>query len=171
MKIIIFIFLIIFNLFNTSFAENKIAFLNVNYIFNNSVIGKDANNKVEKKIQKLETNIKNFTSNIKKNKENLIKQKNILSEDEYNKKFDIIDGQIKEFNKKIKIENNEITKLKKKIRSNFSEELRIILTEYSSKNSIQLIIKQENVLIGSNNINITKEILKVIDSKKIKLLN
>ena len=160
-----------FNFFNISLAENKIAFLNVNYIFNNSIIGKDANKKVEKKIKELETNIKNFTSNIKKDKENLIKQKNILSEDEYNKKFDIIDGKIKEFNKKIKIENDEITKLKKKIRSNFSEELRIILTEYSSKNSIQLIIKQENVLIGSNNINITKEILKVIDSKKIKLLN
>ena len=171
MKIIIFIFLIIFNLFNTSFAENKIAFLNVNYIFNNSITGKDANKKVEKKIKELETNIKNFTSNIKKDEENLIKQKNILSEDDYNKKFDIIDDKIKEFNKKIKIENDEITKLKKKIRSNFSEELRIILTEYSSKNSIQLIIKQENVLIGSNKINITKEILEIVDSKKIKILN
>ena len=60
MKIIIFIFLIIFNLFNTSFAENKIAFLNVNYIFNNSIIGKDTNKKVEKKIQKLETDIRKF---------------------------------------------------------------------------------------------------------------
>ena len=119
----------------------------------------------------METNIKNFTSNIKKDKENLIKQKNILSEDEYNKKFDNIDNKIKEFNKKIKIENDEINNLKKKIRSNFSEELRIILTEYSSKNSIELIIKQENVLIGSNKINITKEILEVVDSKKIKLLN
>lgn len=163
--------LIIFNLFNTSFAENKIVFLNVNYVFNNSIIGKDANKKVEKKIQNMETNIKNFTSNIKKDKENLIKQKNILSEDEYNKKFDIIDGKIKEFNKKIKIENDEITKLKEKIRSNFSKELRMILSEYSSKNSIQLIIKQENVLIGSNKINITNEILEVVDSKKIKLLN
>ena len=160
-----------FNFSNISLAENKIAFLNVNYIFNNSITGKDANKKVEKKIKELEKNIKNFTSNIKKDEENLIKQKNILSDDDYNKKFDIIDAKIKEFNKKIKIENDEITKLKKKIRSNFSEELRIILTEYSSKNSIQLIIKQENVLIGSNKINITKEILKVIDSKKIKLLN
>ena len=171
MKIIVFIFLIIFNCFNASFAENKIAFLNVNYIFNNSIIGKDANKKVENKIKKMEKNIKNFTSNIKKDKENLIKQKNILSEDEYNKKFDNIDNKIKEFNKKIKIENDKITNLKKKIRSNFSEELRIILTEYSSKNSIELIIKQENVLIGSNKLNITSEILEVVDSKKIKLIN
>ena len=170
MKKTIFIFFIIINFLNTTFAENNIVFLNVNYIYNNSISGKNANEMIEKKIQKLDTKIKTFSSQINLDKENLIKQKNILSEEEYKKKFNIIDNQINEFNKKIKIENNEINEIKKKIRSNFVEELRKILSEYSLENSIQLIIEQENVLIGSNKLNITDDILKVVNSKKIKLL-
>ena len=101
----------------------------------------------------------------------MIKQKNIISEDDFKKQLNDIEKEIKEFNKKAKVRNEEIVEIKKKVRSNFIQELRKILSEYSAKNSIQLILEQENVLIGSNKLNISDEILKIVDSKKIKLLN
>ncbi len=166
--IIIFFFLI--NISNISLAQEKIVFINVNYIFANSIAGKEANESLEKKVQNLEKEISKFSSDINTDKEKLAKQKNILSEEDFKIKFETIDKEISEFNKKIKVRNNEIIDLKKKIQSKFAEELRKILSEYSTKNSIELILKQENVLIGSNELNITKEILEVVDSKKIKLL-
>jgi len=138
---------------------------------NNSISGSEANKSINKKTKQLETEVKKFTNNINEEKEKLIKQKNILSEEDFKNKLNVIDLKVKDFNKKIKDNNQNIVKLKKNIRSKFIEELSIILKEYSKENSIQLIIEQENVLIGSNKLNITDEILKIVDSKKIKLIN
>ena len=100
----------------------------------------------------------------------MIKQKNILSDEEFNKKFTDIDNKIKEFNKKIKIKNDEIVNLRKQVRSNFTKELKKILSNYSAENSINMILKQEDILVGSKTLDISNDILKIVDSNKIKLI-
>ena len=171
MKLFLFFIFINIQLINFSLAENKIVFLNVNYIFSNSIAGKNANDIIKKKILNLENEVNKFSQKVNKEKEELIKQKNILSENDFKLKIDDIDKKVIDFNKKSKIKNNEITELKKKVRSNFLDQLREILSEYSVQNSITLIIKQENVLIGSNKLNISNEILEILNKKKIKLIN
>ena len=158
------------NFNNQSFAEEKIVFLNVNYVFNNSISGKEANKSIGNKIKKLESDINQFTKTINTEKEKIIKQKNILSEDDFKKKLINIDNKVKEFNDKIKIRKEEISTLQNQARSNFIIELKNILSEFSSKNSIQMIIKQEDILIGSKKLDITNDILKIVDSNKIKLI-
>tara|TARA_B100001250_G_scaffold185384_1_gene159435 strand:- start:2063 stop:2341 length:279 start_codon:yes stop_codon:yes gene_type:complete len=46
-----------------------------------------------------------------------------------------------------------------------------ILVEYSDKNSISMIFQKKNIIIGKSNLDITNEILKIVDSKinKIKI--
>ena len=167
--ICIIIFFLIINLNNTSYANEKIVYLNVNYVFSNSISGKEANKSFENKIKTLENEVKEFTKNIDIEKDKLLKQKNILSEDEFNKKFTNIDNKIKNFNKKIKIRNDEIMNLRKKVRSNFTKELKKILSDYSTKNSINMILKQEDILVGSKTLDISNDILKIVDSNNIKL--
>ena len=167
--ICIIIFFLIINLNNTSYANEKIVYLNVNYVFSNSISGKEANKSFENKIKTLENEVKEFTKNIDIEKDKLLKQKNILSEDEFLKKFTNIDNKIKNFNKKIKIRNDEIMNLRKKVRSNFTKELKKILSDYSIKNSINMILKQEDILVGSKTLDITNDILKIVDSNIIKL--
>ena len=157
------------NLNNSIFASEKIVYLNVNYVFINSISGKEANKSFEEKIKKLENDVKKFKKNINIKKENLIKKKNILSETDFNNQFTDIDNEIKEFNKEIENRNNEIRNLRNQVRSNFTKELRKILSNYSKENSIQIILKKEDILIGSNNLDITNDILKIVDSNKIKL--
>jgi Skp family chaperone for outer membrane proteins len=172
MRILIYliIFFSIINLRNFAYAEEKIVYLNVNYVFSNSITGKEANKSFEKKIKTLENDVNKFTKNINIEKEKLIKQKNILSETEYNKKFTDIDNKIIKFNKTIKIKNDEIVDLRKKVRSKFTNELRKILSTYSSQNSILMILKQEDILMGSKTLDISNDILKIVDSSKIKLI-
>ena len=172
MKFFFYIFLIfsIISLNNITFASDKIVFLNVNYVFNNSVSGNAANTSIEKKIKTLENNLNQFKKDVDIKKDKLIKQKNILSETDYNDKFTEIDNQIKEFNKKVETQKKEINNLRREVRSNFSKELRKILNDFSTKNSIDIIIKKEDILLGSKKLDITDEILKIINSKNIKLI-
>ena len=168
--IFIIIFFLTINLNNTSYANEKIVYLNVNYVFSNSISGKDANKSFENKVKNLENEVNEFTKNINNEKDKLIKQKNILSDEEFNKKFTDIDDKIKEFNKKIKIKNDEIINLRKQVRSNFTKELKEILSNYSTENSINMIFNQEDILVGSKTLDISNDILKIVDSKKIKLI-
>tara|TARA_B100000767_G_scaffold200238_1_gene187201 strand:+ start:5335 stop:5856 length:522 start_codon:yes stop_codon:yes gene_type:complete len=172
MKIIIYIILFfsLINFNNLIYADGKIVYLNVNYVFSNSVSGKNVNKSFDKKIKTLENDVNNFKKNINDEKDKLIKKKNILSEDIFNKEFANIENKIKEFNKNIAIRNNEIINLRKKVRSNFAKELKKVLSDYSTQNSIQMILKQEDILIGSKNLDISNDILKIIDSNKIKLI-
>ena len=50
-------------------------------------------------------------------------------------------------------------------------ELNIILSEYSKKNELTVIIDQKNIIIGKTDLNITNEILKLLDQKlkKVKI--
>jgi Skp family chaperone for outer membrane proteins len=162
--------LLIINVNNQSIADEKIVFLNVNYVFNNSISGKEANKFIENKIKKLEKDINKFSKNINVKKEKLISQKNILAEKDFNENLTEIDNEVKEFNKKIKIRNDEIVNLKNKANIAFIKELKKILGDFSAKNSIQMIIKQEDILIGAKNLDITNDILAIIDSNKIKLI-
>ena len=60
MRILIYvisIFLLI-NLNNFIFANEKIVYLNVNYVFSNSISGKEANKSFENKIKSLENEVK-----------------------------------------------------------------------------------------------------------------
>ena len=166
---IIFFFLII-NLNNTSYANEKIVYLNVNYVFSNSISGKEANKSFESKVKNLENEVNKFSKNINSEKDKLIKQKNILSDVEFNKKFTEIDDKIKEFNKKIKVRNDEIMNLRKQVRLNFTKELKKILSNYSTENSINMIFNQEDILVGSKTLDISNDILKIVDSNKIKLI-
>tara|TARA_S200000501_G_C20767018_1_gene718822 strand:+ start:269 stop:790 length:522 start_codon:yes stop_codon:yes gene_type:complete len=172
MKFLIYIitFFSIININSLINADEKIVYLNVNYVFSNSISGKEANKSFEKEVKALENEVNKFTKNINDEKNKLVKQKNILSEEEFNKKFTDIDNKIKEFNKKIKVRNDEIMSLRKKVRSNFTNQLKKILSNYSSENSIHMILKQEDILMGSKALDISNDILKIVDSSKIKLI-
>ena len=171
MKILNFIivFFIILNFNNNLYSKNSVVYLNVNYIFNSSNSGSEMNKLIEKKIKKLENKVKIFSDKIEIKKDEIIKQKNIISKTEYNKKFKIVDDEIKVFNSKIKEENNEINKIRKEARLNFTTALQKILADYSAQNSIDLIINQENILVGNKKLDISEDILKAVNEKKIKL--
>ena len=71
--------------------------------------------------------------------------------------------------KKQLVQNNEINKIRKEARLNFTTELQKILADYSAQNSIDLIINQENILVGNKKLDISEDILKAVNEKKIKL--
>ena len=63
---------------------------------------------------------------------------------------------MKEYNSEIKKKNSELTKFQLNVRNEFYKSLRPILEEYAKSNSIDIILKKDNVLIGKTNLDITK---------------
>ncbi len=163
--IIVFLFIA-----NTIFAAEKIAFIDLNSIFDNSAAGKKINNEVQEKQKKINSSIKKFQETFKSDREKLKTQKNVLSKEEYKKKLLKLDKDLKEYNISIKNKNNELTNFQVKARAEFFNKLRPILEQYSKQNEISLILKKENILIGKTNLDISKNILEMFD-KEIKKIS
>ena len=94
-----FFFLIFFFILATQLnANEKIVFIDINFIFNNSDAGKDLQNKISQKNDKINNEINKFKIDIENKKKKLLAQKNVMSVEEYNKKVNALDKQIQEMN-------------------------------------------------------------------------
>jgi len=164
---ILFIFIFLIN-FQVK-AEDKIAFIDLVYLYNNSNIGKEMNKEMNSERNKINKEFNEFQKKIDNEKKTLLAQKNVTSEEEYKKKVFLLEKNVQEYNSIISNKRNELADLNNKIRINFSNELRPILEEYSKKNSIGMILRKENLLIGKNNLDVTKDILELFNKKVKKI--
>lgn len=150
-------------------AEEKISFIDINFVFNEFLFGKDFNIILKNKSSKINLKIKDFQSKIENEKSDLLNKKNLLNEDDYNKKLIEIDTKIKEYNSIIKKDEEDLNRFKTNMREEFFQNLLPILEEFSKKNSISLVLKKENILIGKNTLDITSDIVKLFNEKKNKV--
>ena len=77
---------------------------------------------------------------------------------------------LKKYNSEINKKNNELTQYQLKVRKKFFDNLRPILENYAKANSIDVILKKENVLIGKTSLDISKDILEIFN-KEIKKIS
>ena len=127
-----FFFLIIISLFFciNSFANEKIFFIDTNFIFKNSDAGKKFTSLLEKKLENLNTDIQKFKKEKESSEKKLLSQKNIISDDEYQKKLSLLKNDVKKFNKFLSSKQEELKNLKKEAGNEYANELRIILEDF-----------------------------------------
>ena len=157
----VFIFIIFFN---KVYAEQKIAFLNMNQIISKSNAGSSILKQLNKLNDKNLSSLNKIEKNIKEKETKLISQKNIISESEFINKVELLKKEINEHNQnrnrlisnfnKLKIENtNKLLKL-----------INPILVKYSNDNKISFILQKKNLIIGKTEFDITDDILKIINN-------
>ena len=159
--------LILFFLFQNfvAFAENKISFIDVNLIFTSSNAGKKINNQIKIKRDKINKEFLNYKKIIEDEEKKLSNQKNVLSSEELRKKALDLEKKAKEYNIIISKKNNELQEYKDKVTREFYINLTKIMQDYALSNSVEMILKKEDILIGKNNLDITKEILSLFNKK------
>ena len=163
------IFIIFLSWSNSTYAENDILFIDLDYIFTNSNAGKKITKEIQEKNKNINNQFNDYQKLVSEKRNNLLNQKKILSEEEFKKKLRTLENEINEMNKKISTKKKEIINLQQKIRSQFSKELKILLQNYAQNNSINMIVNKNNILIGKKDLDITKEILDLFN-KKIKTI-
>jgi len=159
--------LLFLNLSNLLYASEKIAFIDINYIINNSNIGKKTLSKLEKVNEKNKKDLELLQKKIKKENDEIQKVKNVISKDELVKKIDTHKKNIKDFNDKRSNLSKSITELKKKQTFDIIKKISPIVQEYMEEKSIDVVLKNETLYISKSNYDITKEILDLVN-KKIK---
>ena len=154
---------------NNSYSEEKIVFIDIDYVYENSTVGKKINSEIEKKAKELENQFNKNKKTVDESKDKLSKQKNVLSEEEFKNKIKELENNIKNLNSSISKKNNDIIKFKQSAKNKFLAELNKILQNYATQNSINLIISKNNILLGKNDLDVTKEILSILD-KEVKTI-
>jgi len=165
----IFIFITLLN-FNLLKAQDNIAFIDLNIVFDNSNAGKKVNKEIQDKKKKNNKNFKDLKNKFKTDREKLINQKNVLSKEEFEKKLVKLEDDLKKYNLEIQNTNKNLTEFQLQVRKEFFKSLRPILEDYAKENSIDIILKKENVLIGKTNLDISNNILEIFN-KKIKKIS
>ena len=148
-----------FFLINYSSAQEKIAFIDLNYLYINSKIGKKMNKEMQVKQKNINKELAEFQKKLDTEKKDLLAQKNVLAESEFRKKLINLENNLKKYNQILSKKNEDLRNFQKKSRDKFATTLKSTLENYSKENSISMIFRKENLLIGKNTLDITKEIL------------
>ena len=157
---------------NNAFSKN-IVYLDIQYIIDNSDLGIFYKSKINKLADNNKENLKIKKNEIKLKEEEINNQKNLLSKEEIEKKIVNLNKLIKNY----QIEQNKKNKLvideKKIYTSKILKLLNPLLTNYVEKNKITLVVDKKNILIGIKSLDITPDILKILNdqTKKNNLLN
>ena len=159
--------ILIFSTNNKLLAEEKIVFIDINYIFVNSSAGKKINQQIQEKRKKNNDTFNEFKKKVESDKKKLSTQKNVIAKDEYEKKIFELEKKIKDYNLDIRKKNDELLALRNKARLEFLKNLNVIVQEFSKENSVSMVLKKDNIFIGKKDLDVTSNILALFD-KKIK---
>jgi outer membrane protein len=158
--------LFFFLIFHTnSFAEENIFYLDVKFLLSESDSGKYINNELKKINDMNIEEFKKIENSIKTEEEKLLKQKNILKEEEFNNKVNKLREKYKSYQELKNTKNNDLKKLRNNASNQILKIINEILAEYSTKNKISLIIEKKNIVIGKTELDITKNILSLLNTK------
>ena len=155
--------ILIFFLGTNLFAQEKIAFIDLNFVYSNSKIGKKIIKEISNKQENINKDFKDFQNKLDKEKEKLLSQKNVLAEDEYKKKIIALEQDLKKYNEIISKKRKDLIDYQNKSKNEFIKKLQSTLQKYASENSLSLILRKEQILIGSNQLDVTKDILELVN--------
>jgi len=162
-KIIVF-FLINLVISNYSYSQN-IVFADLDKIIKNSDAGKKIITHFLNENKILLNEFETIKNEIKKKEQSLISQKNLLAEDEYLKKIDSLKKEVNNFNSMSSKKSKALNDFKIMVSNSFKKEINKILKEFSEKNKIDLIISSNQILIGKSNIDVTNDLLIIVNKK------
>ena len=162
---LILITIIFFSLINTSISKENIAFVNVDYLIQNSNIGKKSLANINDKDKKNLDNLKKKNKILQDLESSIKKKKNVISDEAYNKEVIDFKKKLQEFSK----EKNKIVKefnvFKKKEIENIFKKINPIINNYMEENSVNLLFDSKNIFMGAKKLNLTDDILKKINNE------
>jgi len=164
MKKYYFLFFFLF-FYTNSFAEEKIVYLDINFLLIESDAGKYINSELKKINDNNIIEFKKIENSIKNEEVKLLKQKNILKDDEFNSKVNLLREKYKSYQELENTKNNDLKILRDNAAKQLLKIINEILSEYSTKNKISLIMEKKNIVIGKTELDITKNILVLLNTK------
>ena len=167
-KLLIFFFILL--LFNISkINAEQIVYINMEKIMKQSKAGKHIIDKISKSNEKNINKFKKIEEDLKKQEQDLISKKNVMSQNEFQTKLDDLKKKISEYRSKRQNIIQESTKKRVQASAEFSQKIKPILGDYAAKNNISIIVQKKNIIMGKKELDITDDVLKIVDEKITKI--
>ena len=136
-------------------AEQKIAYLDMKFVLNNSKAGKAAQDFLQKSFKEKQKKFLDEENALKKKENDLLAQKTILTKKEYQKKFDDLRKKVIDYQSQRRTTLEKITSQRVVARQKLLEKLDPILQSYIKENNISIVLDKKNIVMGNTDLDIT----------------
>ena len=167
LKYIVKIFVITYLIFGitNSFAENKVVYIDMNKILNESKVGIFVEKELTKAHEAKLNNFKKSEEKLKTDEIGLISKRNIMAREEFDKKVKSLNEEAQNYQNERRKWFDEIAQKRNNARTEVIKSLDPILTEYFEQNQISLMLYKRNIAIGINELEITDIIIDELNKK------
>ena len=167
MKYLVKIFVVTFLLliYTNASAEQKVAYLDMTFVLNNSKAGKGAQDFLQKSFKENQKFFLDEENSLKKEESDLLAQKSILTKEEYEKRSNSLRKKVIDYQSQRRTSLEKITTQRAESRQKLIEKLDPILKTYIEENDISMIIDRKNVLMGNTNLDITSIIVEKLNKE------
>ena len=165
LKRIFFILIFLSLSINVLKADDKVFYIDIDYILKNTLAGKELlntlKNEEEIKINKFKSNDDSF----KNEEKQILAKKNLVSEKEMNKEMKALQIKFQKYKKDKQKEIEDFKIKRNKNIVNFLNLINPIIEKYMSDNSIYMLIDKKNVFIANKEYDITNNLIELIDNQ------
>jgi outer membrane protein len=158
-------FLFIFYSFNIVHAAEKIAYIDIDFLLNQSIAGKSITKKLETQNRKDIEQFKITEKKLMDEEKKLISQKNVLSQDDFKKKINELKNKVKLFNERRSNSLKLLNEIKNKSTSILLKTINLLIQNYAKENTIDIILSKSAILIAKSELEITDQILELLNEK------
>ena len=159
----LFLFFLIFN--TTVTAEQKIVFVDMNKLISVSKPGSSIFSQLKDINDKNLNFLKKEEKKFKEKEKKLMSQKKIISEADFQNKINELKSEINDYNQNRNKMIKKFNQLKVDNTNNLLKLINPILTKFSNENEISIILQKKNLIIGKTQLDITDEIIKIINNE------
>ena len=157
--------LFIFFFFSVTSNAEKIVYIDMDKIMKLSKAGKTVIEKINSQKKKDVNKFRKIEEDLKAQEIDLINKKNVLSSEEFNKKIESLTKKINDYRRLRQEAIDSSTNNRLNASADFANKIKPILAEYAGENNIDMVIQKKNIIMGKSNLDITNEILKIVDNK------
>jgi len=156
---------IIFLIFQTNLSADIPHYLDFKYILNQSDAGKKAQTFLKSKLDNGVKALKKKEKAIQEEETKIIQQKKVISAEEYKKKVTDLRKKVESLQKERNSLLEKVSKQRSKAKTELLKNLNPIIQEYMKEKNIRIVLDKKSILLADENLNITQDIVKRLNSK------
>ena len=156
------IFIFFFQI-NAVKSNENIAFIDLDYVIQNTNIGKEVLDNINNLDKKNIETLKKKNKEIKDKDTELKNKKNIISEESYKKEVKILKDKLNIYKNEKNIMVQNFNKFKKDEIDKVFKKIGPIVSKYMEVNSINIVFDTKNMFMGNSKSDITKQIIDEIN--------
>ena len=145
-------------------------YLDFKYVLNESVAGKKAQDFLKNKLEKGINDLKKQEKSIQDEEKKIIQQKKIIKPEEYKSKVEALRNKVSKLQAQRSKLLESTANQRNTARRELLKNLNPIIKDYMKEKGIRMVVDKKSLLLADQNLDITKDIIEILN-KKLKSIN